>query len=80
METHQINFHVDPYVDHEYSPLHTAIVRNEPPGKFRTHNVLDEYFLLNSTDTICRLPRKDACDRDSVLKTIQPAKESLQTT
>lgn len=63
-----------------YSPLYTEMVRNRPLDNFRMGNLFDEGFKLNSTDIICKLPCKDACDRDSVLITIQPAEESLQTT
>lgn len=63
-----------------YSPLYTELVRNRSLEQFRMSNLFDEDFQLNARDLVCKLPCKDACDRDSVLITIQPAEESLQPT
>ena len=63
-----------------YSPLYTELVRNRPLEQFRMANLFDPDFRLNPTDLICKLPCKDACDRDSVLITIQTPEEALQAT
>lgn len=63
-----------------YSPLYTEMVRNRPLDNFSMGNLFDADFKLNSSDVTCKLPCKDACDRDSVLITIEPAEEVLQTT
>jgi len=59
-----------------------------PYSSFRGHARFASIELLLSNhkslrsrlDAVCKLPGKNACDRDSVLITIQPAAESLQTT
>ena len=63
-----------------YSPLYTELVKDKPLGQFRMRNLFDADFALNSSDVVCELPCKDACDRDAVIvKIIEPA-PSLQTT
>ncbi len=56
-----------------HSPLYSEIVKGRDLSHFPMRNLFDSAFKLNSTDVICGLPCKDACDRDAViLKTIQP--------
>jgi len=62
-----------------HSPLYTEMVKGKPLDQFRMKNIFDPDFELNSDDIVCELPCKDACDRDAVIITIQPA-EQLQET
>jgi organic radical activating enzyme len=62
-----------------YSPLYAELVKNKPLGQFGMGNIFDPAFRLNSSDIVCELPCKDACDRDAVIITIQPAAQPLQT-
>jgi organic radical activating enzyme len=61
--------------NYTHSPLYAELVRNKPLGHFRMGNIFDADFKLNSTDVTCELPCKDACDRDSVIMTIQKAEQ-----
>jgi hypothetical protein len=63
-----------------YSPLYTDLVKNRSLEHFRMPNLFDPDFRLNPTDLVCKLPCKDACDRDSVLITIREQEEILQAT
>lgn len=56
-----------------YSALYAEMVKDKPLGHFRLGNLFDTDFKLNSSDVVCELPCKDACDRDSVtIKSINP--------
>jgi MoaA/NifB/PqqE/SkfB family radical SAM enzyme len=63
-----------------YSPLYTELVGNQPLENFRMGNIFDSNFRLHASDIVCKLPCKDACDRDSVLVAVQSAEGSFQTT
>jgi organic radical activating enzyme len=62
-----------------HSPLYAEMVRNKPLGHYRMGNIFDPEFRLNSSDLLCELPCKDACDRDAVLVKIQPSDQSQLT-
>jgi len=61
-----------------HSPLYSEIVKGRNLDHFRMRNLFDPEFKLNSSDVMCELPCKDACDRDSVIiKVIEPAPNTL---
>jgi hypothetical protein len=61
--------------NYTYSPLYADLVKNKPLGHYRMGNIFDSDFKLNSSDVICELPCKDACDRDAVIISIRPAEQ-----
>lgn len=61
--------------NYTYSPLYADLVKNKPLGHYRMGNIFDSDFKLNSSDVMCELPCKDACDRDSVIISIRPAEQ-----
>ena len=61
--------------NYTYSPLYTDLVKGKPLGHYQMRNIFDPDFKLNSSDLLCELPCKDACDRDAVLVKIQKAEQ-----
>ena len=56
-----------------YSALYAEMVKDKPLSHYRLGNIFASDFRLNSSDIVCKLPCKDACDRDAVIvKSIGP--------
>jgi MoaA/NifB/PqqE/SkfB family radical SAM enzyme len=49
-----------------YSTVYAHLVKGHPTDLFRMGNIFDPNWSLNSSDIICSLPCKEACDRDAV--------------